>query len=156
MKVFLVTASSLCLCGILHCFFGYTMDRLPGIAPSQQIEISQVALNPDVIRASSTMEADPLCSPCVERIAFVLEMVQEWEEDQDSRLETEATPVVQGWAGLSPEQREQAKQLFDRYGTEEGLRHLRETDPNAAAQFERMRVALSALEVPDDDAPTTQ
>ena len=44
-----------------------------------------------------------------------------------------------GWEGLSPEQREQAKQLFDQYGTEEGLRRFRDTDPEAARQFERER-----------------
>ena len=42
-----------------------------------------------------------------------------------------------GWAGLSPAQREEAKQFFDQYGTEEGLRRFREMDPEAAVQFER-------------------
>ena len=36
-----------------------------------------------------------------------------------------------GWEGLSPEQRDQAKAFFDQYGTEEGLRRLREMDPDA-------------------------
>ena len=44
-----------------------------------------------------------------------------------------------GWEGLSPEQREQAKAFFDQYGTEEGLRRFREMDPEAARQFERER-----------------
>ena len=44
-----------------------------------------------------------------------------------------------GWEGLSPGQRGQAKQLFDQYGTEEGLRRFRDTDPEAARQFERER-----------------
>ncbi len=43
---------------------------------------------------------------------------------------------ARGWEGLSQEQREEAKQLFNRYGTAEGLRRLRETDPDAAAQFD--------------------
>ena len=43
---------------------------------------------------------------------------------------------ARGWMGLSQEQREEAKQLFNRYGTAEGLRRLRETDPDAAAQFD--------------------
>ena len=38
---------------------------------------------------------------------------------------------------LSPERFSKAKQLFDQYGTEEGLRRLRESDPDAARQFER-------------------
>lgn len=43
---------------------------------------------------------------------------------------------ARGWMGLSQEQREEAKAFFDQYGTAEGLRRLRETDPDAAAQFE--------------------
>ena len=42
-----------------------------------------------------------------------------------------------GWEGLLPEQREQAKELFDQYGTEEGLRRLKEMDPDTAERFER-------------------
>ena len=38
---------------------------------------------------------------------------------------------------LSPERFDKAQQLIDQYGGEEGLRRLRETDPEAAAQFER-------------------
>ena len=78
MKAFLVAVSSLCVCGILLCFFAYAMDRLPGlpvITTSQQIEILEVTSNPDKTRGPSTMGPDSLCSPCVERIAFVLEIV---------------------------------------------------------------------------------
>ncbi len=46
---------------------------------------------------------------------------------------------ARGWEGLSLKQREEAKQLFDQYGTEEGLRRFRDTDPEAARQFERER-----------------
>ena len=41
---------------------------------------------------------------------------------------------ARGWEELSPERQKRAKQFFDQYGTEEGLRRLRETDPDAAAQ----------------------
>ena len=44
---------------------------------------------------------------------------------------------ARGWEGLSLKQREEAKQFFDQYGTEEGLRRFREMDPEAAVQFER-------------------
>ncbi len=50
---------------------------------------------------------------------------------------TDAKSVeADGWEGLSPKQREQAKQLFDQYGTEEGLRRLREMAPDTAERFE--------------------
>ena len=39
---------------------------------------------------------------------------------------------------LSPERFDKARQLIDQYGTEEGLRRLREIDPDAARQFERL------------------
>ena len=56
-------------------------------------------------------------------------------------IQPPAPPPVEGieasgWEGLSSEQRDQAKQLFDEYGTEEGLRRLREMDPEAARRFE--------------------
>jgi hypothetical protein len=155
MKAFLIAVSLLCFCGILLCFWAYATNRLPGVpvvTSSQQVQISQVALNPDEIGVPPTMEADPLCSPCVEQMAFVLEIVQEWEEDQNSRLETTSPegvhvhkpPTVESieardWDGLSLEQRERAKRLFDQYGTEEGLRRFREMDPKAARRFERER-----------------
>ena len=60
-----------------------------------------------------------------------------------------------GWEGLSPEQREQAKQLFDQYGTEEGLRRFRDTDPEAARQFERERRKPPVPSEPSDE-PSTQ
>jgi hypothetical protein len=39
--------------------------------------------------------------------------------------------------GVSPERFNKAQQLIDQYGTEEGLRRLRESDSEAARQFER-------------------
>ena len=39
--------------------------------------------------------------------------------------------------GLSLERFDKAQDLIDQYGTEEGLRRLRESDPDAARQFER-------------------
>ena len=126
MKVFLVMISSLCLCGILVCFWAYATNRLPGV--------------PTVAAPETSVVEDPLCSPCVERMASLLEMIeQEWEGDLMAFLEQPVTPsetAAHSRAGLSPAQREKAKQLFNQYGSEEGLRHLRETDPDAARQYE--------------------
>ncbi len=61
---------------------------------------------------------------------------------------------ARGWAGLVPEQRDQAKQFFDQYGTEEGLRRFREMDPEAARQFERERRKPSVHSDPDDKSST--
>ena len=59
-----------------------------------------------------------------------------------------------GWEGLSLKQREQAKQLFDQYGTEEGLRRFRDTDPEAARQFERERRKPPVPSEPSDEPST--
>ena len=53
-----------------------------------------------------------------------------------------------GWEGLSPEQRDKAKAFFDQYGTEEGLRRLREMDPEAARQFRRERRGAPSRDAP--------
>ena len=53
--------------------------------------------------------------------------------------------------GLSPEHFDKAQQLIDQYGTEEGLRRLRETDPEAARQFERERSPKPSRDVPEGE-----
>ena len=62
---------------------------------------------------------------------------------------------ARGWEGLSLKQREEAKQFFDQYGTEEGLRRFRDTDPEAARQFERERRKPPVPSEPSDE-PSTQ
>ena len=61
---------------------------------------------------------------------------------------------ARGWMGLSQEQREEAKQLFNRYGTAEGLRRLRETDPDAAAQFDWERREPPVPSESDEESST--
>ncbi len=61
---------------------------------------------------------------------------------------------ARGWEGLSLKQREEAKQLFNRYGTAEGLRRLRETDPDAAAQFDWERRESPVPSEPNDEPST--
>ena len=71
-------------------------------------------------------------------------------------VQTPPTPTgesieARGWEGLSLEQREQAKQLMDQYGSEEGFRRLQESDPEAARQFELVR--RPAQDTPSGDTP---
>lgn len=56
--------------------------------------------------------------------------------------------------GLSLDSYDTAKQLFDRYGAEEGLRRLREMDPDAARQFERERHKPPVPSEPSDEPST--
>lgn len=55
--------------------------------------------------------------------------------------------------GLSPERFDKVQQLIDQYGAEEGLRRLREIDPEAARQFERERSPKPPRDVPNDEQP---
>ncbi len=132
MKAFLVTVSPLCFCTILLCFLAYSTDRLPGA--------------PIVATLQMPVASDPQCSPCEERMASLLEMMErEWERELTSFLEQPAPPLDQrasGWARLSQEQREQAKRFFDQYDTEAGARRFRKVDPAGARQFDQERREL--------------
>ena len=57
--------------------------------------------------------------------------------------------------GLSPDRFDKAQQLIEQFGTEEGLRRLRETDPEAAQQFQRelLRSGSPQPSEPSRDAP---
>lgn len=61
-----------------------------------------------------------------------------------------APPTV-SYERLSPERFNNAQQLIDQYGTEEGLRRLRESDPEAARQFEQGRRGEPSRDVPDGE-----
>ena len=52
---------------------------------------------------------------------------------------------------LSPERFNKAQELIEQYGTEEGLRRLREMDPEAARQFEQGRRPAPSRDVPDGE-----
>ena len=57
-------------------------------------------------------------------------------------LEKQLTPEgieAELTGGLSADPADKAQQLIDRYGTEEGLRRLRESDPDLARRFDRER-----------------
>ena len=70
-------------------------------------------------------------------------------------VQSDASPVsnqeTDTHEGLSPERSDKAQQFIDQYGQEEGLRRLREMDPEAARQFERER-----KNPPTPDEPETQ
>ena len=57
------------------------------------------------------------------------------------RIESELTE------GLSTDPANKAQQFIDQYGTEEGLRRLQESDPEAARQFERERRPVPSHDV---------
>ena len=154
MKAFLVAVLSLCLCGILLCFWAYATGKIP--VPNT----TQIPPVPASVQRAAPVETDPLCSPCVEKMAKILDIMStEWEADMTAFLEQSVKPVereAHGLIWLSKEQREQAQQLIDQYGTEEGLRQLREMDPDAARQFERERRPPPVREVPDEVESSTQ
>lgn len=78
MKAFLVVVLSLCFCAVLLCFWAYATGNFP---MSKTTPPSVATTSQQAGTQKTTVEDDPLCSPCVERVAFVLEMVQEWETE---------------------------------------------------------------------------
>ena len=160
MKAFLIVVSSLCLCGILLCFWAYATGHFPMSKTTQPLPVLAS------VEQSTTGEADPQCPPCVERLASLLEvMEQEWDVDMTLFFEQSAKPsetTAHGWVWLSSEQREQPQQLIDQYGTAEGLRRLREIDSEAARRFEsdKARPGRERRNPPahdtSDDAASTQ
>ena len=56
-------------------------------------------------------------------------------------------------AGISPDSFDKMQQLIDQYGTEEGLRRLQESDPEAARRFEQVRRGAPSRDAPRGHAP---
>jgi hypothetical protein len=137
MKAFLVSVAVFCVWGILLSVLAYATGNLP--TPAHLRPIAQ--------------QIDQDCSPCAENLAAVLDLVgQDWERDMALFFEQPqkpSKPAAHSWGGLSSAQREEAKQLFDQFGTEEGLRQLRESDPEAARQFEREQRTPPVRSEPD-------
>lgn len=66
----------------------------------------------------------------------------------EKQLTPEGTEVELS-KGISTDHFSKAQQLIDQYGTKEGLRRLREMDPDAARQFEQGRRPVPSRDVPD-------
>ena len=135
MKAFLVAVSSFCLCGILFCFWAYATGNFPmskTTPPSVATTYQQAGTQ------NTTVSEDPLCSPCVERMALLLEMVQEWE--------TETTQ----WASVPDSQQVERQTSEECSPCEENLKRLKK----AREQWEREHNAKEAVAVSNtDDSP---
>ena len=71
-------------------------------------------------------------------------------------LENQLTPAgieAELTEGLSTNPADKAQQFIDQYGTEEGLRRLRESDPDAARRFEQGRRGEPTRSSPDGRQP---
>ena len=97
-------------------------------ATTKTVEQTQTEALESVIQSDSEMSAD-------------LEKQLTPEKPTDESIETQLREQ------LSPERFDKARRLIDQYGTAEGLRRLREMDPEAARQFERGR--RPSRDVPD-------
>ena len=89
------------------------------------------------------------------------DMVKPISPQSAENIEEQLTPAgieAELSEGVSPERFSKAQQLIGQYGTEEGLRQLRESDPEAARQFERERRDVPSGDThpdgqPPDDSP---
>ena len=102
-------------------------------APPAADSVSEKGSNEDVsgAPARSDVPLSPSDQPDMLKPIFPQSVVD---------IEKQLTPegIESGLSeGLSPDRFEKMQQFIDQYGREEGLRRLRETDPEAAAQFER-------------------
>ena len=94
---------------------------LPFVSPQRAVKAPDVSVSP----SNLSSEVDPIPSP-----------------QSIAELENQLTPQgieAELGGGLSTAPADKAQQLIDRYGTEEGLRRLRGSDPDAAERFERDR-----------------
>ena len=136
-------------------FFGETgLDTAP--IPSHQGEADTVSTgeNFEDTGNSPTRSEGPLVTPEPKDLVNRAHIYRE-DGHVDSPSTTESIETQRS-DRLSPERFNKAQQLIDQYGTEEGLRRLRESDPDAARQFERERRPPPTREVPSESEPSTQ
>ena len=108
-------------------------------------------------------EAQATAKPVEQTPAEALESVIQSDLEMAADLEKPFTPELPTTESveaklserLSPDHFDRAQQLIDQYGTEEGLRRLRESDPEAAAQFERQRREPPVRTEPDEAVSST-
>ena len=97
---------------------------------------TQAAGIPPYIEKQENFPAHSTVSPMTDEPSYPVDTVHVPADAQHVPPESIETP---GGERLSPTRRAQAEQFLYRYGTEEGLRRLKEVDPDAARQFERQR-----------------
>ena len=108
---------------------------------SESWEISDESDSSSYLRQSPPSKSEPIQKGEVEKQAPLL-----FEPPTISSQETGSHE------GVYLEHFDKAQQLIDQYGTEEGLRRLREVDPEAARQFERERLRSERLP-PSESSP---
>ena len=116
---------------------------------------------PDTVSSGGTDEdtGDPPARSDVPRSPSDLSHVGESTLSSQSMAETEKQLTPQEIetklsGGISTDPVDTAQQLIDQYGTEEGLRRLREMDPEAARRFELERRNPPARDTSEDAAST--
>ncbi len=104
-----------------------------GGAPPAADSVSEKGSNEDVSGAPirSDVPLSPSDQPDMLKPIFPQSVVDIEKQLTPEGIESELSE------GLSPDRFDKMQQFIDQYGREEGLRRLRETDPEAAAQFER-------------------
>jgi gamma-glutamyl:cysteine ligase YbdK (ATP-grasp superfamily) len=108
---FLYGVAILAVVGILVCFIGYATNTLPMHTQKQA----------PLITTSPTAKKKN-CACCVEETADIVKAIRQNREKM-----------------LAHQQKyTQATKIITQYGLEEGLRKLKQSDPEIAAQFERI------------------
>ena len=90
MKVFLVAVSSLCLCGILLCFWAYATGNLSSVPrvydmPKTTTDTQGATMPQQAGTQKTTVEEDPLCSPCEENLKRLKKAREQWEGERNAQ-----------------------------------------------------------------------
>ena len=95
MKTFVVAVSSFCICVILLCLWAYGTGYYPFKPRVDAIpQTTLIRTVPPVAQQTVGGTTDPQCPPCIERMDFLLEMIErggEWEADTASVVEPPQT-----------------------------------------------------------------
>ena len=135
MKTFLVAVSSFCVCGILLCFLAYATGNFPFVP--RIYDMPKPTQSQQVVMQPPSVEIDPLCSPCVERMGLLMDMVQEWETENTQLASVPDSQQVE------PDTEEECSPC------EENLKQLKE----AQQRWERERNAQAVAVSNTDDSP---
>ncbi len=107
---------------------------------------------PEAVGSDLPMPETPGDVPIsVSDLSRVVEPIPQSVTDLQKRLRPEGIES-ELTEGLSTDPADKARQLIDQFGSEEGLRRLRASDPEAARQFEREQRTVPVRSEPDNNA----
>ena len=124
---------------------GQTLERAFGTAPSENWDEWNTQAGGSLEIETNLKKAQAAQKQFERAQTEALERATKSDTEIEAELEKQLTPEPPMAAGIetqlserfAPERLEKAREVLERYGPEEGMRRLREDDPEVATQFER-------------------